>query len=137
MPSGSIQQQHGMSAFGDVQGYLVDMQLHHVGVSMGQSEGRAHASFGADGAEEIGVLIALVGRLGRSCAAPRPLPDEPALLDISPATRPANPATSTSLGAVAAAATPTSRLAVEMMPSLAPRTAARNQPIRSIRCVSR
>ena len=26
VPSDTIQQQHGMSAFGDVQGYLVDMQ---------------------------------------------------------------------------------------------------------------
>ena len=35
-----------------------------------------------------------------------------------------------------AAATPTIRLAVEMIPSLAPSTAARSQPIRSKRCVS-
>src|SRR5262245_51774638 len=35
-----------------------------------------------------------------------------------------------------AAATPTIRLEVEMMPSFAPSTAARNQPMRSVRCGS-
>ena len=35
-----------------------------------------------------------------------------------------------------AAATPTSRLAVETMPSLAPSTAARSQPMREVRCLS-
>jgi hypothetical protein len=34
------------------------------------------------------------------------------------------------------AATPTIRLAVDTMPSLAPRTAARSQPMRDTRCVS-
>ena len=80
MPSGSIQQQHGMSAFGDVQGYLVDMQLHHVGVGMGQCEGCADATCGADGTKEIRVLITLIGRLGGTCAALRPLPDKAILL---------------------------------------------------------
>ena len=39
-------------------------------------------------------------------------------------------------GVAAAEATPTMRLAVEMMPSLAPRTAALNQPMRSMRWLS-
>ncbi len=56
-----------------------------------------------------------------------------AAIDVAPATRPATPATSTSLGDVDAAATPTTRLAVEMMPSMAPSTAARSQPMRSMR----
>ena len=42
----------------------------------------------------------------------------------------------TSLGEVEAAATPTKRLKVEIMPSFAPRTAARSQPILSIRWFS-
>jgi hypothetical protein len=41
-----------------------------------------------------------------------------------------------SLGRAAAAVTPTMRLAVETIPSLAPRIAARNQPILSTRCLS-
>ncbi len=69
-----------MGVLGDVQGYFVDMQLHHVGVGMGQCEGRTNATGGADGAEQIRVLVTLVGRLGGSCAALRPLPDEAILL---------------------------------------------------------
>src|SRR5678815_5971750 len=61
----------------------------------------------------------------------------PAAIDSAPATSPATPASRTSLRAAFAAATPTTRLAVETMPSLAPRTAARSQPIRSVRCRSR
>src|SRR5690349_99376 len=60
----------------------------------------------------------------------------PAAIDNAPATMPATPATTMSRRAEDAAATPTIRLAVEMMPSLAPRTAARSQPMRSVRCGS-
>jgi hypothetical protein len=45
--------------------------------------------------------------------------------------------TRTSAGIVDAAATPTTRLAIEMMPSFAPCTAARSQPMRWIRWLSR
>lgn len=69
-----------MGTLGDAERYLVDMQLHHVGVGMGQCEGRTDATGGADGTEQIGVLITLVGGLGGPCAAPRPLPDEAVLL---------------------------------------------------------
>ena len=61
----------------------------------------------------------------------------PAAIDSAPAKRPATPAISTSWRAAFAAATPTTRLAVETMPSLAPSTAARSHPIRSLRCHSR
>ncbi len=47
------------------------------------------------------------------------------------------PATMTLLGVPFAAATPSTRLAVDTMPSLAPSTAARSQPMRSVRCRSR
>lgn len=60
----------------------------------------------------------------------------PAAMDMAPATRPATPAIRTSEVAVDAAATPTIRLAVETIPSLAPRTAARNQPMRETRWLS-
>ena len=55
----------------------------------------------------------------------------PAAIDMAPATSPATPATTTALWVASAAATPITRLAVERMPSLAPRTVARNQPMRS------
>src|SRR4029434_2677405 len=57
----------------------------------------------------------------------------PAAIDIAPATRPATPATTTVLCVAWAAAIPSTRLAVDTMPSLAPRTAARTQPMRPVR----
>src|SRR5579863_6883029 len=54
-------------------------------------------------------------------------------MDIEPAIMPATPAVITALKGVAAAATPTIKLAVEIIPSLAPRTAARSQPVRPIK----
>ena len=56
------------------------MGLHGLGVGEGQGEGRADAARWADGAEQIGALVALVGRLPRPRAAPGPLPDEAVLL---------------------------------------------------------
>src|SRR5512134_2881194 len=61
----------------------------------------------------------------------------PAAIDIAPATRPATPAVSTSPRDAAAAATPSTRLAVETIPSFAPSTAARSQPTRELRWLSR
>src|SRR4249919_4053902 len=60
----------------------------------------------------------------------------PAAIDIAPAARPATPAVSTAAGVAPVAATPTIRLAVEITPSLAPSTAARNHPIREALCHS-
>src|SRR5262245_34366604 len=54
----------------------------------------------------------------------------PAAIDMAPATNAATPATKMADGDGAAAATPTIRLAVETMPSLAPSTAALSQPMR-------
>src|SRR5262249_30586975 len=60
----------------------------------------------------------------------------PAAMDIAPATSPAMPASNTLVWDAAAEATPRIRLAVEMIPSFAPSTAARSHPIRPTRCVS-
>ncbi len=51
----------------------------------------------------------------------------PSAIETAPATSPATPAVAISFVLVVAAATPTTRPAVEMMPSLAPSTPARNQ----------
>ena len=56
--------------------------------------------------------------------------NSPTAIDIAPATSAATPAVSTVARDASAAATPTIRLAVETIPSLAPSTAARNQPTR-------
>lgn len=55
----------------------------------------------------------------------------PAAIDMAPATIPAIPAINTSLCATVAA--PAMMLAVEMIPSFAPSTAARNHPMRLTR----
>jgi hypothetical protein len=73
VPSGSVEQQDGMSPRSDVARDFVEVKLHHVGV--GQGKGRPDAAGGADGAEQIGGAIALVGRLARSGSAPGPLPN--------------------------------------------------------------
>ena len=54
-------------------------------------------------------------------------------IDIAPATKPAMPATRMLLRLDSAAATPTIKLAVETIPSLAPSTAARSHPMRWVR----
>ena len=51
----------------------------------------------------------------------------PNAIDTAPATRPALPAVNTGARSTVAAATPTTMPAVETIPSLAPRTAARSQ----------
>ena len=69
-----------MGALGDVARDFVEVKLHHVGVGVGQREGRPNAAGGADRAEQIGVVIALVGGLPRPRSAPGPLPDLAVLL---------------------------------------------------------
>jgi hypothetical protein len=56
------------------------VKLHHVGVGVGQREGGADAPRWADRAEQIGVVIALIGGLARSRSALGPLPNLPVLL---------------------------------------------------------
>ena len=54
----------------------------------------------------------------------------PAAIDVAPATRPATPAVTIAERPAPAAATPSTRLAVDRIPSFAPSTAARSQPAR-------
>src|SRR3569832_2721390 len=60
----------------------------------------------------------------------------PAAIDMAPATSAARPESTTVLCGEPAAATPTRTLATETMPSLAPSTAARSQPMRWTKCSS-
>jgi hypothetical protein len=80
MPSGWIEQQNGVGALGDVARYLVEVKLHGECVSDGQCERRAFTARWTDRAEEIGVIVTLVGRLARSRPAFSPLADETVLL---------------------------------------------------------
>jgi hypothetical protein len=56
------------------------MHLHRLGVCIGQCERCADATRRANGAEEIGVFIALVGGLTRSRSASCPLANQAVLL---------------------------------------------------------
>jgi hypothetical protein len=56
------------------------VKLHHVGVGIGQREGRSDPAGWADRAEQIGVVIALIGGLARPRSAPGPLSDLAVLL---------------------------------------------------------
>jgi hypothetical protein len=56
------------------------VELHHVSVGVGQHEGRPDAAGRADRAEQIGVVIALVGGLPWPRPASGPLPDKAVLL---------------------------------------------------------
>lgn len=69
-----------MGASGDGSADLVEMGLHRLGVGERHGKRRADAAGRADGAEQVGALIALVGRLAGPRAAPRPLPDDAVLL---------------------------------------------------------
>ena len=80
MPSGAIEKQHGLCALGDIARYLIEVKLHHVGVRIGQREGRPDAAGWADRAEQIGVVIALVGGLPGPRSALGPLPNLAVLL---------------------------------------------------------
>ena len=75
MPSGSVEQQNSVGALGDMAGDFVEVKLHHVGVGIGQGKGRADPAGWADRAEQIGVVIALVGGLARPRSTPGPLPN--------------------------------------------------------------
>ena len=80
MPAGLIEQQHGMRAGGDVFGDFGEMQVHRIGVALGQDEGRALAVLRRDRAEDIGRGGALILRRGRTRSAFRPSPGDLVLL---------------------------------------------------------
>ena len=69
-----------MGVLGDVARDFVEVELHHVGIGIGQREGRPDAAGRADRAEQIGVVIALVGGLPWPLPAPGPLPNQAVLL---------------------------------------------------------
>lgn len=80
MPAGPVQQQHSVGALGDSEGNLVDVELHGLGIGEGQRQAGTDAPGRADGAEQIGAFVALVGGLDRPCAASGPLPNQAVLL---------------------------------------------------------
>ena len=69
-----------MGALGDTARDFVEVELHRLGVGVGQGERRADAAGRADRSEQIGVVVALVGWLAGPRSAPGPLPDLTVLL---------------------------------------------------------
>ena len=77
MPAGAVEEEDGLRAGSDVGRELVETELHHL--SVGEEQRRAPPR-AEQVAEEIGVLITLVGRLAGPRSAPRRLPDKAVLL---------------------------------------------------------
>ena len=80
VPSSPIEQQDGVCALGDVARDFVEVELHHVGVGIGKRQGRSDTPSWADRAEQIGVVVALIGGLSGPRSTPGPLADEAVLL---------------------------------------------------------
>src|SRR5215213_8229653 len=69
-----------MGATGNGAADLSQMSLHGGGLGEGHDQAGASAALRADGAEQIGAIIALVLGLARPGAGARPLPHQPVLL---------------------------------------------------------
>ena len=65
-----------MGAPGDMAGDLIEMELHGLRVGVGYGNSRTGSSCWTDGTEEIGILIALIGRLAGPRSASGPLADD-------------------------------------------------------------
>ena len=72
MPAGLIENEDRVGAGGYVCGDLIEMKLHCFGVAERQNEGSAGSMFGADRAEQIGRLGALIMCGARTRAVPDP-----------------------------------------------------------------
>src|SRR4051812_50104871 len=80
MPAGPIEEEHGVGAAPDAARDLDEVELHRLAVGVGHGERRAGAARRADGAEQVGAFVALIGGLAWGRAAPRPLPPQGGLL---------------------------------------------------------
>ena len=72
MPAGAIHENDGVCSGGDVAADLVKMHLHGLRVGLGQHQAGARAAPGTDGAEQVDVFVALVGRQARARAGSGP-----------------------------------------------------------------
>jgi hypothetical protein len=80
VPAGPVEQQDRMRSPGHLARDRIEVKLHGFSAGIGQSQTGTDAARRADRSEQIGTLIALVGRLARSGIAPGPLPHDPVLL---------------------------------------------------------
>ena len=80
MSTSAIHDHHAMSAFGDLGADLFEVQLHRLSISVGEHQSSTLAPHRANGAEKIGVQIALVGWQTRPRTFARPNPGAAILL---------------------------------------------------------
>ena len=80
VPSGAVHQDDAMGLGGDVVADLVEVHLHGARVGEGEHEGGALGCHGTDGAEQVGVGVALVGGQAWACSFLRPDPRAAVLL---------------------------------------------------------
>jgi hypothetical protein len=80
MPSGSIEEQDGVTALRHLAADLLEMQVHRLGVGIGHDQGRADVTTRTDSAEYVGPFVALIARGGWSAAALGPDAGQRALL---------------------------------------------------------
>jgi hypothetical protein len=73
----AVEKQHGVGALTDMARDFVEVELHRLGVGMGQGERRADAAGWANRSEQIGVVVALIGALVRARSTLGPLPNWP------------------------------------------------------------
>ena len=69
-----------MGARSDIARDFVEVKLHHVGVGTRKRQSRSDPASGTDRAEQIGVVVALVGGLPWPRSTPGPLADKAVLL---------------------------------------------------------
>jgi len=80
VPSGLVEQQNRMAPWRDIGGDCGEVQVHRRRIAVGQDQPDRLALLWADGAEDVGRGRALVGRGGRTTAAPGPTPRDLVLL---------------------------------------------------------
>jgi len=69
MPAGAVEQNDGVAVGRDDAADLGEVQVHRLGVGLGQDERSADIPRGTDRAEQIGPVVALIARRARPAAA--------------------------------------------------------------------
>ena len=78
--SSPIQQQDGVGSSGHRSGDLVQVELHGFGVGVGHRQTGSRAAGRTNGSEQVGAVVAMIGRLAWARSASGPLPHDPVLM---------------------------------------------------------
>jgi len=63
VPSSAVHQDYGVRLWRNMAADFVEVHLHGLSVRFRQHQCRTNSTLGTDGTEQIGILVALVGRL--------------------------------------------------------------------------